>query len=490
MKKILGTLFRLILFGGFIVAGIMVVRTLGFTSRQIAIEAISPIDIPKGAADRLAAALTLATISTNSGIDTNAFSLLDTLIIEKYPLVDSMMEKIPVVPISKVYRWPGKNAKLKPILFLAHQDVVPVEENTIDKWTAPAFGGQKADGFIWGRGALDDKTAIISILEASEQLLSEGYVPERTIYFSFGHDEEIGGQNGAKKVADFFARKDIHFEYILDEGLLVLENSLAGLSQPLAMIGVAEKGYLTLRLDARLPEGGHSSMPPANSVIGILSRAIKRLEDDPFPGKIKGATRALFDHIGPEMSPLYRTLFANLWLTEGIINHQLSKDPSSSAIIRTTTAPTIIESGLKDNIMPTQASAQINFRILPGESIASVMARVKAVINDERITITPQEGIGQDEPSSVSGVGTFGFQVIQKSIQQVSPEVLVAPALTVGLTDSRHFRNLTDDIYRFRPYQVSRQDLRTFHGINEKISEANLATSIRFFRQLILNSCL
>ncbi len=490
MKKILGSLLRLMLFGVFIIVGIMVVRTLGFSSRQIVIPPVEATAMPARAAEHLAQAINQPTVSLDSEIDTLAFRNLDTFFRQSYPLVDSFLETIPIVPYSKVYKWPGKNAKLTPILLMAHQDVVPVEEATRNKWSKEAFSGQKADQQIWGRGAIDDKGAIIAILESIEQLLGEGYVPERTIYLSFGHDEEIGGYNGAQKVATYFKNKGIAFDYILDEGLMILEKALPGLDAPLAMIGIAEKGYLTLRLEAQLNEGGHSSMPPAESAIGILGKAIKRLEDQPFPGEIAGATGLLFDYIGPEMPALPRAVIANRWLTEGLLTHQLSKDPSTSAIIRTTTAPTMIKGGVKDNVMPTRASAQINFRIIPHESIASVIERVKAIVDDSRISIAPMPGIMQDEPSPVSGTSTFGYQVIQKSIQEVFPDVIVAPALTVGLTDSRHFKDLSENIYRFRPFQLKHEDLTTIHGINEKLSEKNLHQAIRFFRQLIKNSCL
>ncbi len=490
MIKILGGLLRLMLFGAFIVVGIMVVRTVGFSSRQIAIDAVEMTPLPPQAVTHLAEALAQPTVSQDFEIDTLAFLRLDTFLTTSYPLVDSFLEVLPIVPFTKVLKWPGKNSKLMPILLMAHQDVVPVEEATRNQWTVDAFAGQVGENEIWGRGAIDDKGAIIAILESIEQLLGEGYVPERTIYLSFGHDEETGGHQGAQKVAAYFKNKGIKFEYILDEGLMILEQALPGLEKPLAMIGIAEKGYLTLRLEAKLTEGGHSSMPPGESVIGALSKAIKKLEERPFPAHIDGATGALLDYVGPELPPLTRALVANLWLTESIITHQLGKDPSSSAIIRTTTAPTMIEGGIKDNVMPTRASAQINFRIIPGETIASVTDRVKRLIDDPRIAILPVAGIGQDEPSPVSETNTFGYQVIQKSIQQVYPEVLVAPALTVGQTDSRHFKELSENIYRFRPIQLKREDLTRIHGINEKISQQNLHQSIRFFRQLIQNSCL
>lgn len=487
MKKLFRLILRLAIFAFIIIVGIATVKTVGFTSKQIPVEPVEPIAIPESAIEHLSKAVQIPTVSEENKVDTTALLNLDTLIQQAFPNVDSLLEKTYVNRFSLVYKWAGRNPKLPPVLLLGHMDVVPVESEAA--WSVSPFSGEVHKGYIWGRGTMDDKLNVFGILEAAEMLLKEDYQPERTVYFAFGHDEEISGEYGAKAIAARFEQQGIRFEYVLDEGQLIIENALPGLDPPLGMIGVAEKGYVTLHLLAKQEEGGHSSMPPKETVIGVLSKAIVKLQTNPFPGKIDGATKGLLQHAGPEMNFPYNVLFANLWLSEGLLKNIFSGKPSSNALIRTTTAPTIIEGGVKDNVLPTSASAKINFRILPGETIESVTSYVQNIIDDPRVSVaTSKIEFGQN-PSPVSDEGTFGFLVIQKSIREVFPETVVAPALVIGATDSRHYQSVSDQIYRFQPIQISLDDTKRFHGIDERISVENYKQAIRFYRQLILNSC-
>jgi len=267
----------------------------------------------------------------------------------------------------------------------------------------------------------------------------------------------------------------------------VIDDALPGLEQPLAMIGLAEKGYLSLELIARLPEGGHSSMPPAQTAVGVLSQAISQLQNNPFPAQIAGATRELFMYAGPEMNWPVRAVFANLWLTEGLLISQLSKTNTTAAMIRTTTAPTMVRAGVKDNVLPTEARAVINFRILPGETTETVINRVHRVIGDDRVTVAPLDS-NIFNPAPVSETSTFGFQVIHKTIGQLYPEAVVAPSLVIGATDSRHYQEVALQTYRFRPIQLEQADISGIHGIDERISVANYEKSIQWYYQLLRNS--
>lgn len=485
MKKLLRLLFRVLLLAIIIIAGIVTVKTAGVSSRQADIKTLSPGVVAPGAEERLSKAIQLPTISDVTQFDTSSFLLLDSLIRKEFPLVDSLLQRIDISPLSLSFKWPGKNRDLLPTLLMGHLDVVPIEPGTEPSWDADPFGGTISDGYIWGRGSLDNKVSVFGILESIEQLLSEGYIPGRTIYLAFGHDEETSGINGAQKIAAWFKKENIQFEYILDEGMLILENAVTGLQPPAAMIGIAEKGYVSLEIKAILTDGGHSSMPPKQTAIGVLSEAVVRLQENPFPAKIDGASAAFFNHIAPEMSWPFRALFSNRWLTEGLIIGQLSKESSPNAIIRTTTAPTMIKGGIKDNVLPSNASATINFRILPGETQESVANYAAQIINDERVEVSILRG---SNPSNVSSVESFGYQVIQKSIMEVFEGVVVAPNLLVGQTDSRHYQDLSDNIYRFLPVQLTKGDLTRIHGKNERISVDGYHKAVRFYRQLILNS--
>jgi len=488
VRNLFRLIFRLFILTVIVIVMVFTIKTIRYPSMQVKIEPIEKVAIDNAVAQRLGQAIQFPTISFESKVDTTAFENLDSFIQKSYPLIDSLLEKETINRFSYIYKWQGKNPKLNPILLLAHLDVVPVEESSLDKWTHPPFSGKIVDNVIWGRGAMDDKSSIFSILEAVEMLLKSDYLPERTVYLAFGHDEEVSGLNGAQVIAKKFKQQKIEFEFILDEGSLIVENAVAGLASPLALIGVAEKGYTTLTLTANLEEGGHSSMPPSETAVGVLSKAIYTLQENPFPAKIDGAVRDMFNHIGPEMGAFNKVLFANLWLTEGLIVGQFNKSPQSSAMIRTTTAPTMLRGGIKDNVLPTKASARINFRILPGETVESVANYVRETIDDDRVIVAPPDAQKSQNPSVVSSTESFGFQIIQTTIQQLNPDVVVAPSLVIAATDSRHYTELSDHIYRFQPIQIDKSETKRFHGIDEQLEVENYKNMIRFYRELILNA--
>lgn len=487
MKRLIWLLRRIFVSLLLVIIGVGAVKTLRLTSKQINTAPLAPISIEHAAIERFSQAIKIPTFSKEGKLDSLTFERLANLFKHNYPLVDSLLESVPAPPMSLIYKWPGRNAELPPILLIGHTDVVTISEKTKDDWQFPPLSGAIEDGFILGRGTLDDKIAVVAVLESAEMLLREGFTPNRTIYFAFGHDEEIGGEKGAKVMAEWFERDGLNFEYVLDEGMIVLENALPGIEKPVGLIGIAEKGYASFRLEVKLEEGGHSSMPPKETAISLLSTAILKLNKHPFPAKIDGVVEELFDYAAPEMNLPFKILFANRWLTNGLLLRQLSNAPASNAMVRTTVAPTIIEGGFQENVLPSQVSATINLRILPGETTASVKDYMEKVIDDNRVSIS-KIGDFTKNPSFVSPTNSFGFQTIQKTILEIFPGVVVAPSLVVAGTDSRHYKNVSKNIYRFLPVKLAKEDLGRIHGINERISVENYKQAIRFYKQLMVNS--
>ena len=467
MRKLRRLLLTLFLLGLVALAAVFTVNTISFSSKQITVQPVEPVKVSNEAVERLAAAVRIPTISYDSGIDTAAFRQMDTFFKKNYALTDSLLEKETTGSFSHVYKWPGQNARLSPVLLMAHLDVVPIEEKGT-AWTAKPFGGNISEGYLWGRGSMDDKSSACAILEAVEMLLRVDYVPQRTVYIAFGHDEEVGGENGAKRIAESFKQRGIEFEFILDEGNMILENAMPGLEKPLAMIGVAEKGYVTLDLTVSLEEGGHSSMPPPGSAINILSDAIIQLRNHPPPAKIEGPLRDMLEHAGPEMGLLQKVIFANLKWTKGLVKWQMSRSPATNAMLRTTVAPTIISGGFKENVLPGRVSAKVNCRILPGESVRSVMNYVYETIDDDRVIVSLSKGTPANEPPAVSGTGTFGFSVLQTTIGETVPDAIVRPSLIIRTTDSRHYQEVSKNIYRFLPIQIPKDEIKRFHGTHER----------------------
>lgn len=404
---------------------------------------------------------------------------------ESYPGVHKNLPRERVNEFSLLYRWQGIDDKKDPILMMAHYDVVPIEEGTEADWLHDPFSGKVTDEFVYGRGAMDDKGGLISIMEGVEYLISEGFQPERTMYFAFGHDEESGGERGAAQIAHLLEERGIKLAFVLDEGLPIVEDIFEGIQSPVALVGVAEKGYLSIELSVE-NEGGHSSMPPQSTSIGTLSAAVKKLENNPVPGKLSDLLALTFEAIAPKLPFAYRMAFSNLWLFNSLIKRKLDSIPATNAAMRTSIAPTIFESGVKDNVMPVYARAVINFRIHPRDNISSILDYVHKTINDPNVKISLLSG--DLEPSRISSVDNFGYKSITRSIRQVFNEVAVAPSVFLAGTDSRHYENLTESTYRFRPIRATHEDSERIHGTNERMSISNFEEMIRFQIQVIRNA--
>jgi carboxypeptidase PM20D1 len=343
-----------------------------------------------------------------------------------------------------------------------------------------------ADGFVWGRGAIDSKSAVMGQLEAIEALLTEGFRPARTVYLAYGHDEEIGGAHGARAIAETLKRRGVELEMVLDEGGVIGDGVLPGVSRPVALVGVAEKGFVSVELTVR-QVGGHSSMPPANSAIGILSAAIARLEASPFPARLEGPTRQLFERLGPEFPIAQRAVFANLWLTRPLVVRKLQASPAMNAMIRTTTAATVFEAGDKENVLPSHARAVVNFRILPGDSVAGVVERVRRVVDDARVQVRITGGFSA-EPSLASSVDSESFRKLERAILSTTPDAIVAPYLVVVATDSRYYADLSRNVFRFLPVRATSRDLERMHGTDERIATTDYEKAIRMYRSLLLDA--
>ena len=468
--------------------GVILVRTLLYRSDPQVAAPAPGVAIPPGAAERLAGSIRIPTISHEdpAAFDAEAFQTLHGYLQEQFPRVHSQLRRETVGAHSLLYTWQGNDPSLKPILLAGHLDVVPVEPGTEQSWQQAPFSGRIADGFIWGRGAIDNKSAVLGTLEAVEMLLAEGFRPTRTVMLAFGHEEEIGGTGGAREIAALLRRRGVELEMVLDEGGLIGEGIIEGISAPIALVGIAEKGFVSLELSTRT-DGGHSSLPPRQTAIGTLSAAISRLEENQMPARLEGPARSLFERIGPHFPFAQRAVFANLWLTRSFVIRTLEDSPNTNAMVRTTTAPTIFQAGSKDNVLASRARAVVNFRILPGDSIDDVVEHVRHVIDDSRVQIR-RTGAFSAEPSPVSSTDSENFRTLEQTIRSVAPDAVVSPFLVVVVTDSRHYGELTRNVFRFLPLRLTSQDRPRVHGTDERLAIRDYAQAIRFYRQIILNT--
>lgn len=439
------------------------------------------------AAQRLGEAVRFKTVSYVSGgpIDTAAFLGFHDFLAKTFPLVHSTLERSTVNKLSLIYRWAGTDSAAAPVVLMGHMDVVPVPDANLPEWKHAPFSGDVAEGYVWGRGTLDDKTTVLAILEAVEGLLRSGYRPPHTVYLTFGHDEEVGGRFGARAIVDTLVRRGVKPALVIDEGGFLAAGVLPGVKGRAAIIGIAEKGYLSLRLSARA-EGGHSSMPKARTAVGALSRAIAALEANPFPPSLEGPTRGTLEAMAPYVPFSRRLVLANLWLTAPLVRRSLNANPLGAALLHTTTAPTMLSAGVKDNVLPPEATAVVNFRIRPGETMTSVTDRVRSIIADSMITVEPTDSARVD-PSPVSDVHSDAFRLIASTIRGMAPgeRMPVLPYLVMGGTDAKYWGSTSNRVFRFLAIPLGPGDEARAHGANERVAVGDYGTAVGFFARLL-----
>lgn len=469
------------------IAAAVVLLVAVVVGRTLMVPAYKPVPLREASAfdanivaNRLAEAVKFRTISWQAGAPAADVSASEAAFLAfrdwmevTYPNVTKTLAREVVSNFSVLYTWKGSDPSLKPILLMSHMDVVPVVPGTEKNWTHDPFAGVVADGFIWGRGTLDTKQGIVGMLEAAEALIAKGFQPKRTVMFAFGHDEEIGGTNGNAKIAALLAERKIELEFVDDEGGMIANGALPGVEAPVALVGVAEKGYVTLELTAK-SAGGHSSAPPAvaETAIGRLARAIEKLGNNPpFESGLDETTRATVAGMAPATSFVRRMASANLWLLEPVVESAMRATPAGAAQLQTTIAPTIISGGVKDNVMPPEARARINFRIHPRDSVNSVVEAVKRALADSEIDVSPV-GEGRN-PSPISDAAGEQFAHIKRALEAARPGVIVVPTLVIAGTDSRYYFNRTKNVFRIIPAEVGEGDLQRIHGTDERISVAS-----------------
>ena len=414
--------------------------------------------------------------------DEKAFSALKAELPLLFPRVHATMEREEPSSRALLFTWKGKKPELKPAILCAHFDVVPVPDPSA--WKHGPFAGDIVDGEVWGRGTQDIKVLMTSILEAAEKLIEGGFVPERTIYCAFGGDEEVGGQRGAGVIGDYLAAKGVKASFLVDEGGPISVGMLAFAKRPLALIGVAEKGYADLRLQTK-GTGGHASMPPKHTAPGDLARAIAAIEAHPSPSRLTRTVKAFFARLAPESKQPFSFLFSQLWLTAPILKIAFSATPTTNALIRTTIACTMLKGSSKENVLADSAEATLNVRILPGETVDGVTARLKDLVAPFGAEVSLKHEGHAVEASDESGTDHEGWKAIESALAGSHPEAACVPFLFSAGTDTKHYRKIVEATYRFTALPQSQEDLKGVHGDNERVRIADLDRCADFYRRVM-----
>jgi len=473
-----------------LVAAVAVVRALLMTAPTSQVQAVPAIGMDtRILAQHLGQAVRFRTISYGGGAHEAdkdaALAAFRDWMVKTYPRFNKVAKR-EVLGQSVVYSWAGKNPSLKPILLMAHMDVVPVVPGTEHSWAHAPFSGDMAGGYVWGRGAIDDKGSLVMLLEAAERLARAGVQPERTIMFAFGQDEEVGGNNGNAVIARTLAQRGIHFFFVLDEGGAIVDEPFPGVQKPIAFVAVEEKGYLSLELVAH-GEGGHSSRPTGDMAIVRLAGAVLKVVRHPFASGLDPIQREKLSVIAPYTPFPQRLLLANLWLTEPIVDRFVAMTPEGEARLHTTIAPTIIAGGVKDNVLPPEARATINFRLHPRDTIAGVVEHVRRAIDDPKVDVIVLND-SKEEASPVADTNGEAYHYLAAQIRDSFNGIPVAPDMTTGATDSRYYAGISDAVFRLDPFHFGSGDLGRVHGTNERLAIRDLAPAVAFYMRLIENA--
>ena len=452
-------------------------------------------EIPAGAMsgsfpEKLSALIQIPTVSwtDQDKVDTKQLIRFQETLVNLFPLVHEKLEREVPDPYGIIYKWAGSHPEEEPVLFMAHYDVVPAQEQGNESWQHPPFSGIIEEEQLWGRGTLDIKCQLAFLMETAETLLQEGFQPRRTLYFAFGGDEEISGTRGAQKLAATFKARGMRFAMIMDEGGIIAQNVLSFLGEkPAALIGMAEKGFITFKLTSH-GDSGHSSMPPvAGTVVNTLAQGITRLGSRRQPSRLIPQIKGLLEGFVPWVSFPLGLVFANIWLFNPLIQLIFSKNKGTDSLIRTSQAFTVVQAGEQENIIPSEASCLVNHRIVPGDTIDSIKKRHMKKLKGLNITIEDAGNWPSNDPIKPESRETQGFDWIRESLKESHPEAVAVPFLVNGSTDSKYFRELTGEIIRFTPLILNQKDIDSIHGVNEKVSLKNLERALVFYRRLFIN---
>ena len=428
---------------------------------------------------KLQALVRIPTVSHRdpSLVDTAAFDAFVAELARQFPLLHERLELTRVDTHGLLFRWPGQRDD-RPVVLMAHLDVVPVEEDA--PWQHPPFGAEVHDGAVWGRGTLDDKGPLVAICEAVETLLERDLTPAQDVWLSFGCNEEVSGES-APLAVDELERRGVRPWFVLDEGGAVAAEAFPGVTAPLGVVGVTEKGVTSveLRVDGR---GGHASTPARNGPTARLARAITRLDRHPMAASAPEPTVELLRRMAPHASAALRPLMANAARLRPLVTRVLvAAGPEPAAMTRTTFAVTTLSGSPALNVLASTARAGVNIRIMVGDTVATVLEHVRRVIDDDEVQVTVVEA---NEPSPVSPMDD-AFELIEATIAEVFPDAVPTPYVMMAATDSRFFTRICSRVYRFAPFRMTRAQRESIHSYDEHLGIEALLDGVQWYRRLI-----
>lgn len=495
-------------FGVLLLAAVVLIRTLTYPFHKNSNDRTTGVvdtDVSPLSIERFSGGIRIPTIGRENyeDVDFTEFDRFKQYLTEVYPEIYKVMDTMTVNKYGMLLRWKGTDSSSEPILFLSHYDVVPVDNyeqaetgdvvsrpgdadkgpmtGFADSWDYPPFSGAVADGRIYGRGTLDMKCVLFSVMEAADALIKEGFQPKQDIWFAFGQDEENGGMQGAMEIVKYFKSQNITFDAVYDEGGLVSAPGLGGINAPIAVVGVAEKGFSTIKIKVR-GIGGHSSMPPAKGSLVQAAEIIGKLNNEQMPLMLIPPISSFLDNVGAYMPFMSRMAIANKWLLKDVLLKQMAKTAQTNALVRTTTAVTMAKGSEAPNVMSALAEVTVNYRILPGNSTEEVLEHVRKVCEGYDVELDTDH---PREASNISPNDSKGFRMIEDVVEKIYPDAVTASYITIAGTDAYKYEAVSRNVYRFMPVLLNEYEQRTIHNENEHISITNYGRMIAFYKEIM-----
>jgi carboxypeptidase PM20D1 len=462
---------------------ILIIRALLFKPYPITKPEITDIELDnEGIINRLSELIKCKTVSNMDfeKVDFAEFEKLHKLIEKFYPDVFRKCEFEKVSNTGLLFRWPGKKSDA-PTVLMAHYDVVPANE---DQWDKPAFEGIVENNEVWGRGTLDTKGTFTSILEATNLLIKQGFVPQNDIYLSFSGDEEVSGPS-CPAIVELFKKRNIVPALVIDEGGAVVEDVFPGVKARCALVGTAEKGAMDVRMTMK-SQGGHASSPKPHTIIGQLSQAVVNIENNPFKFQLTPPVKKMFDNLGRHSSFVFKVIFANLWCFSPVLDLMCKKSGGElNALMRTTVAFTMASGSSAANVLPPKASFTANLRLIGTDTCQSAIEYLKKTVKNDNIEF---EMIHGSDPSIYSSTDCKGWDILTDAIKQTWSDAIVSPYLMFAASDSRHFSKISDKVYRFSAMYLTKEQRALIHGNNERIPCDTVYDMVKFYVRVIKQS--
>lgn len=418
------------------------------------------------------------TISERDNPNIEKFREFHKLLENLFPTVFKHCEKTDLDG-NLILKWKGRT-DAQPILLMSHMDVVEAS----GEWKYPKFSGEIAEGKVWGRGTADTKCSLMAFLQAAEEMITDGFVPECDVYLVSSCTEEIGG-SGGPKICNWLKEHGIRLYMLCDEGGSIIQDPIGGVNGHFAAVGIFEKGYGDLKFTAH-SVGGHASAPKKNTPIARLAKFVSHVENKyPFKSRFTPAVTQMFKSLASYSGFGLRLVFANLWLFKPLLKLVMPMiSAQAAAMLRTTIAFTMQSGSSGYNVIPEKATLCANMRFIPHQSTDE---SIEIITNLAKKYNVETEVVYRGYPSNSLDLNGRPYAIVKDCINKVFKNIGIMPYVVTGATDARFYAEVCDACVRFSPVLYDPQQLAAIHGVDENIDCGCLPYAVDYYKEIIIS---